>query len=99
VAGQRLRDPFFLIGTCSTAVSDALVPGSVSTVPGSTWPLSGIPPTCPLEPGSSASTAPAEVGGVSAGGVGVDAPGGGPAGRLALRRRVRVTTLGFSGGS
>ena len=43
--GQRLRDPFFLIGTCSTVVTDAPVPGSASTVPGSTCPVSAIPPT------------------------------------------------------
>src|SRR5688572_6515317 len=90
--GQRLRDPFFLIGTCSTVVTDAPVPGSASTVPGSTCPVSAIPPTWPLAAGSSASTSPGDVA-VSESPAG--AAVGGPAGRLALRRRVRVTTLGL----
>src|SRR3954451_4852689 len=88
---QRLREPFFLIGTCSTcgcsSPSTSPTPGSALPVPGSTVPSVGGSPTEPNAPG----------GGVAAGLAGASSPAGGPAGRVARRPRVRVTTFGGSG--
>ena len=76
-----MREPRFFTGTCSTT---GLAPTSASAVPGSIAPCSA---GCPTTPGDSAS----DIAGT------VEVAAGGPAGRLALRRRVRVTTLGRTG--
>src|SRR6478609_8411212 len=87
----RLREPFFLIGTCSTTGASSGAPEAVSapsTGVGATASPDGVPVpgSRPAVPGSTTPVCGT-----------VPAPDGGPAGRLADRRRVRVTTLGFSG--
>src|SRR5689334_4559897 len=88
-APQRLREPFFLIGTCSTGwlssdgSASVWAPVSATAVPGSTTPWAGGAPTLPELPlGIAGAEAIAGTSPSSAA-----APEGGPAGRLALRPR------------
>src|SRR6476661_3147317 len=94
---QRLRVPFFLIGTCSTWGSSSwespgagVAPGSVLPVPGSTTPCRGGAPMLPTRPGARPVSGVVSVGWAAVGEA---------AGRAARRPRVRVVTVGAGASS